>query len=293
MDSTVVGAVVKPGSNGAGAGTVGGTAPAKLFDHLYIGDLAAASDSKVLDKLQVRHILNMASESPNYFEEPNSPNPRFIYLKPPHHDVNSSKFSKLLISGVTFIESARKQNSNVLIQGTTKGARSATMAICYVMYSLKLRLAGAQRYILSRWPRVREVDVPERHLLWFQSYLDDRGHFVSRSRAPSATLRQFTAPSLNASPRKDRSASGRGSTGSEDATPRAGGTRTSEGSANLSIRQFMQSSGTPNEDGTVVSAPGDRLEGTPTHVLDARGNVRPVVTAQPPDQNPCSVCTIL
>lgn len=260
---------------------------ARVLGFLYLGNEGASCDKKLLQSLNIRHILNMATECPNYFAEPNTASPNFIYLKPPCQDISSERFSSFFITGITFIESVRKQQANVLVHCANGSKRSVSMVICYVMYHTKVRLPAARKFVAQRF----SVPVPPassfKQLEWFQKYLEDRGHFPTLEKAPSMYI-----PDSPGSPGSQNGFESKGRARSLSSqrlaeTPpflRQYGTPVRK---NLSIKQFMQDS----NKSTVVKGQEDDPRNIPTIVYDANGGAVTVVRGQKVGGEPC-LCRI-
>lgn len=113
---------------------------------LYLGDIDAATDMKLLEKHNVKAVLTVASGT------------RITYRKeivPEHHiimaeDIESFNLGKFFERGIEFIERVRKNGLNVLVHCFAGVSRSATMTIAYLMKKMKMSLLKAHEFTKSR-----------------------------------------------------------------------------------------------------------------------------------------------
>uniref|UniRef100_A0A7S3YXA1 protein-tyrosine-phosphatase n=1 Tax=Lotharella globosa TaxID=91324 RepID=A0A7S3YXA1_9EUKA len=211
-----------------------------IFKWLYVSQHEApACNRRLLERMNVGHIINMAAEIPNHFAEgADASSPRFDYLKSPDFDTEGSYVLDFFISAVMFIESVRKQGLRVLIHCAQGTSRSTSMAVCYVMYYKRLRLEQARAFIRNRCKGLKvsrmmvEVEA-------FQHYLEDKGHFNSStcsSNIPRIIVTHQEDECKHSSPRS--LLSGR-SCGMEFRNRSSTPSRTSSQN-NLSIKEFLE-----------------------------------------------------
>mmetsp|Transcript_6771 Transcript_6771/g.11192 ORF Transcript_6771/g.11192 Transcript_6771/m.11192 type:complete len:313 (+) Transcript_6771:279-1217(+) len=146
----------------------------KIFPFLYLGDKVASQDYGLLCRLRIRHVVNMAPETCKEFSHP-----KLSYLRSPILVCSGcSEIFDFFVSGVTFIESARSQDSTVLVHCDGGGQRAFAMVLCYTMFHLKRPLRECRDLLKTRYSGVQ---IRSQNLLLqvekFQCYLYDKGHF--------------------------------------------------------------------------------------------------------------------
>jgi hypothetical protein len=96
----------------------------KLNDNLYLGSIEDASNYKKLKTLGITHILNVATEIPNFFE------PHFIYKKISAQDTPKFQLSKYFDEIADFINEGAT-NGKVFVHCFCGISRSTTSILAY------------------------------------------------------------------------------------------------------------------------------------------------------------------
>lgn len=120
-----------------------------LLNHLYLGNICAASKFSHLGSRNIDFVLNTARESPNYFD--NVTNLELFLLgdgtdKIPKEDFHSSR---------EFINRAKEYGKGVLVYSARGADRSATITIAYLMQEKKWRLKEAYEFVAKKRPMIQ------------------------------------------------------------------------------------------------------------------------------------------
>jgi tetratricopeptide (TPR) repeat protein len=110
----------------------------KICDGLYIGSMSAASNLDGLKQNNITHVLNVASEVPNYFE-----NSSEIKIKYAHENLLDTCDSDILQNDqlekcIGFITNAIESGGCVLVHCQAGMSRSGAMVVAYLMKSQNL-----------------------------------------------------------------------------------------------------------------------------------------------------------
>lgn len=120
-------------------------------DALYLGNFWHATSARVLEALQITHVVNVGAPTTDRVALES-----VTYLDVAIPDRVDADMTKELAPAVAFIESARRANphARVLIHCVQGVSRSATIAIWYVMVSTRCTLAAAYAHVLKCRPLV-------------------------------------------------------------------------------------------------------------------------------------------
>lgn len=101
----------------------------QVIPRLFIGDDRVAFNKPVLDKHQITHILNVATDVPNQFHED------ITYMKIVLFDVETQNIIQYFGSTFEFIEKALRENdrNRVLVHCNAGISRSASLIIAYLL----------------------------------------------------------------------------------------------------------------------------------------------------------------
>jgi len=285
----------------------------KIFPFLYIGDKVASQDYGLLCRLRIRHVVNMAPETCKEFSHP-----KLSYLRSPILVCSDySEIFDFFVSGVTFIESARSQDSTVLVHCDGGGQRAFAMVLCYTMFHLKRPLRECRDLLKTRYNRI-QIRSPNLLLQVekFQCYLNDKGHFGNIQCTSSSSSSKDQCKSVLDLERKDKRNSGRSCTfdgscressisSSNNEVP--GWIYPKEDESKLpfmSIKEFLESSkvtspnGTGPAESTVVSSTesirndGKTFSSSQPVVYDSSGRARKVLVEGPTTSPVCISCTM-
>ena len=122
--------------------------PTRVEGQLFLGNREDAQDQARLRTLGITHILNTATNLPNYFIG----SKHFTYLKLPLKDHPSEMIERYFITASDWIDRAVTQGKKVFIHCIAGGSRSVTIMLAYLMRFRGLRLREAWDVIQLRRP---------------------------------------------------------------------------------------------------------------------------------------------
>ena len=123
-----------------------------IKDKLFLGDISHAKNVKIIENLQITHIINCTTEE-NYFELKNDININVIYHKISILDrpKAAKKIKSHFNNAINFIDNALKNdNFRVLIHCEEGISRSATITIAYIMKSQQMKYKDALQFVKSK-----------------------------------------------------------------------------------------------------------------------------------------------
>lgn len=118
--------------------------PSEIFPYLYLGSEWNASNLEELQKNRVTHILNVTREIDNFFPE------TFKYLNIRVLDEESTNLLPYWKETHSFISSAKRQGTNVLVHCKMGVSRSASTVIAYAMKEYEWTLEQALKHVKER-----------------------------------------------------------------------------------------------------------------------------------------------
>ncbi|KAF5736826.1 Dual specificity protein phosphatase 1 isoform 2 [Tripterygium wilfordii] len=122
--------------------------PCKIEEGLFLGSLGAANNKSELKRLNVTHILTVASSLP-----PAHPDD-FVYKVIPVMDRPDTDLRQYFDECFSFIDEAKEKGGGVLVHCFVGRSRSATIVIAYLMKKHGMSLSQAQDHVKSRRPQV-------------------------------------------------------------------------------------------------------------------------------------------
>uniref|UniRef100_H2Z577 protein-tyrosine-phosphatase n=1 Tax=Ciona savignyi TaxID=51511 RepID=H2Z577_CIOSA len=152
-----------------------------IFPHLFLGSQNDVSDQEIMKGNKISNVLNVSCTCarPQNIDDDHF---RRISVR----DNYQEKISPHLDEAVAFIESVRAKNERVLVHCLAGVSRSATVAIAYVMYYLRLSSEDAYRFVKEKRPTISPNFNFLGQLIDFEKMLRDRGH-MTKPRSASAT----------------------------------------------------------------------------------------------------------
>jgi len=120
-----------------------------IFPHLLLGSERDVKDSVLMEEERISRVLNV---SINCKRPPLLDDDHFRRIAV--HDNNLENIEPHLDDAVDFLEEARQKKERVLVHCLAGVSRSATIAIAYVMYYLKLRHNDAYRFVKEKRPTI-------------------------------------------------------------------------------------------------------------------------------------------
>ncbi|XP_072279202.1 protein phosphatase Slingshot homolog 3 [Pyxicephalus adspersus] len=118
--------------------------PSEIFPYLYLGSEWNASNLEELQKNRVTHILNVTKEIDNFFPE------TFKYLNIRVLDEESTNLLPYWKETHSFISTAKRQGTNVLVHCKMGVSRSASTVIAYAMKEYEWTQEQALKHVKER-----------------------------------------------------------------------------------------------------------------------------------------------
>lgn len=183
--------------------------PVQILNFLYLAGEKVAGNKAVLQKFEIKHILNVAVECENSFPYD------FNYLRLELFDSPSQTdlFAKFDQS-FQFINKARDLNQRVLVHCRAGQSRSVTIIIAYLMFTLKWNLTRAYSYVQRRRPSISPNLGFMGQLTEYEALLEARGHFTVLNALQRSASRSSSSSGVGVSPGSSRENLGSGSSAS-------------------------------------------------------------------------------
>jgi protein-tyrosine phosphatase len=119
--------------------------PGNIDNFIYIGSYFNATNSKELDKLNIKYILNCAIECKNLFEY------KFIYKKIDLKDLIDFPIENYFDEAIEFINKCREEKKgNLLIHCMQGKSRSATILLAYLIKENKMTTNEAFKFVKKK-----------------------------------------------------------------------------------------------------------------------------------------------
>uniref|UniRef100_A0AC35U7C9 Protein-tyrosine-phosphatase n=1 Tax=Rhabditophanes sp. KR3021 TaxID=114890 RepID=A0AC35U7C9_9BILA len=113
--------------------------PVQVLHHLYLGNAETAANKELLDRHNIRYIINVTKDLRNVFER----EPDFHYYNIPVDDTHSQNLKTEFYQAFQFINQAQAEGYNVLVHCLAGISRSVTICLAYIMYSRHMYLEDA------------------------------------------------------------------------------------------------------------------------------------------------------
>uniref|UniRef100_A0A0N4VJQ6 Dual specificity protein phosphatase n=1 Tax=Enterobius vermicularis TaxID=51028 RepID=A0A0N4VJQ6_ENTVE len=113
--------------------------PVEILPYLYLGNADTAADREVLDRYNIRYIINVTRDVENNFESDD----HFHYLKIAVDDSCSNNLAQYFPKAINFIEEASRSGSAVLVHCLAGISRSVTVCLAYLMHAKRSTLDEA------------------------------------------------------------------------------------------------------------------------------------------------------
>jgi len=142
-----------------------------IFPHLFLGSESDVADEQLMAEQKITRVLNVSitCKRPSHLDDSH-------FRRIAVHDNYTERIEPHLDGAVEFLEEARLQSERVLIHCVAGVSRSATVAIAYVMYYLKLSLNEAYRFVKEKRPTISPNFNFLGQLIEFERRLRDNGH---------------------------------------------------------------------------------------------------------------------
>jgi hypothetical protein len=119
--------------------------PTYIIDNIYIGSAYNAANKTVLDKLNIKCIINVTTEINNYFPD------NIVYIKYSLYDNNRESIKKYLEDSYKKIKEYQQNiNGNILIHCFMGASRSATILAYYLIMNNKMSAIEAYDFIKTK-----------------------------------------------------------------------------------------------------------------------------------------------
>ena len=121
--------------------------PNEIIDNLYLGARPSAENLKVLELVNITHILNVTKRVPNFHEKmivDSTEEPKFTYMQIPIEDSLDLDIYNHFLSATQFIDEVLKnKNNKILVHCEAGQSRSASMVLAYLLKYKNLFLKDA------------------------------------------------------------------------------------------------------------------------------------------------------
>jgi len=134
--------------------------PTNIIDNIYLGNGYNASNYSVVRDYNIKYIVNVTKEIPNYYEynivsiNNTSCAPSNLdikYFNIPILDNDEGHISVNISNVLNFIEEAQSKNDgNILIHCYMGSSRSASVVLAYLIYKYNFTLNNALKYIKKK-----------------------------------------------------------------------------------------------------------------------------------------------
>jgi len=113
---------------------------------VFLGNASDAMDFDFLTKNNVMYVLNLTCHCPNHFVQDS----RFHFKQIRIEDSCRENITDIIAEAIEFIDSARENQSSVLVHCQGGVSRSPTVVIAYLMHLKKLSLTEAYQYVKEK-----------------------------------------------------------------------------------------------------------------------------------------------
>ncbi|KAE9553782.1 hypothetical protein FO519_003003 [Halicephalobus sp. NKZ332] len=120
--------------------------PVQILPYLYLGNDETAKNMETLKRYNVRYVINVTNNLPNYFKE----EPGFNYLRIGVDDTCSHNLIEHFPTAIAFIEKAREEKCSVLVHCWAGISRSVTVCLAYLMQATHSTLEQAFDFLLKQ-----------------------------------------------------------------------------------------------------------------------------------------------
>eukprot|EP01062_Namystynia_karyoxenos_P049521 TRINITY_DN37947_c0_g1_i1.p1 TRINITY_DN37947_c0_g1~~TRINITY_DN37947_c0_g1_i1.p1 ORF type:complete len:227 (+),score=78.88 TRINITY_DN37947_c0_g1_i1:71-682(+) len=143
--------------------------PAEVLPYLYLGSRIAAADRALLAERGITHVLNAATEIPNYHADPGGAAPPLTYLQLELQDSEGDDIAAEWQRCTDWIRGAHEAGGKVLVHCQAGISRSAAIVIAYLMMTERVSLRDAY----TRVKQARSNAGPNMHFMRALGELED------------------------------------------------------------------------------------------------------------------------
>lgn len=127
--------------------------PAHIIENVYLGSSLCANNKIVLQKLNIKYVLNCTTEVQNEFENDKELN--ITYKRVPVEDSSMENITEYFEEAYEFIQNAINEKKNILVHCHYGISRSATIVIMYLMWSHHWSLEKSYKYTKKARHKIR------------------------------------------------------------------------------------------------------------------------------------------
>lgn len=165
--------------------------PVQILPYLYLGNADTAANRELLDRYNIRHIINVTRDLANSFESDG----QFSYLQIAVDDTCSHNLAQHFPEAISFIEQAVRVGGAVLVHCVAGISRSVTVCLAYLMHARRSTLDEAFDLVHKR----NALIAPSFH---FMGQLSEFERQLTHRRLPDPTV-SSSSSSSSASPSSD------------------------------------------------------------------------------------------
>ena len=126
--------------------------PTEILPGIYLGNAYNASNYRTIDKFNIKTIVNVSKELPNFFEK----NTSIQYFQIPIKDDSENHLSEFIRPAIDFLDlnGPYDENNSVLIHCYMGSSRSASIVLLYLIYKYQYSYSSALELLRARRPIV-------------------------------------------------------------------------------------------------------------------------------------------
>ena len=126
--------------------------PTEILPGIYLGNAYNASNYKTIERLNIKTIINVSKEIPNFFEK----NTAIKYLQIPIKDDSENHITEFIRPTLEFLNlhGPYDDNNSILIHCYMGSSRSASIVLLYLIYKYQYSYNDALELLLSKRPIV-------------------------------------------------------------------------------------------------------------------------------------------
>ena len=126
--------------------------PTEILPGIYLGNAYNASNYKTIERFNIKTIINVSKELPNFFEK----NTTINYLQIPVKDDSENHITEFIRPTLDFLDlhGPYTENSSLLIHCYMGSSRSASIILLYLIYKYQYSYNAALELLRARRPIV-------------------------------------------------------------------------------------------------------------------------------------------
>jgi hypothetical protein len=129
----------------------------QILPNLWLGNALVAKDKNFLIKNDIKYIINISCDIPNYFHGSLT----YLNISIQDTDVSSKEISNIFDTTNNFIQQAYHNNDAILVHSKRGHHRSATIVAAFLIKHINMDVDSAIKYInaLRRYTFTRETNM--------------------------------------------------------------------------------------------------------------------------------------